>query len=183
MSSRKMCVVVIGLVLLSAVSARAQYTVELDLDDHLGNGPDTVCVEVGEDVWADVWIHGPEALWHFGVWLCNLDRCLQFRGWYCNLPPSWTIVPPPPWGECELVQGVDLTIPPQPISLPWMVCRVRYLAAVDQCIADLTIGAGSGVGIVGGETVYFNSWVDAAVRIGATSVEESSWGAIKSLFR
>jgi hypothetical protein len=162
--------------------SRAQYVVELDLDDLVGNGPDTVSVGFADDLWVDVWLHGPEALVCFGVTVCNFDAHLTYSGLSYNLPESWSeVVDGFPTPGCYVMAATDFGLI-QPLSLPWMVGTMHFVAAEDRSLGVLS-GAETGWSSIGGGSGSFDSYVGAVVQIGSTGAEDSTWGSIKRLFR
>ncbi len=180
-----------GLISLSLVGAavavpslgHSEYVAELDVDGQLGNGPDTVSVGVGQEIWTSVWLHGPQGLFGFEVVVCNPDHSLQYASATYNVPESWTMPPGwPPYG-CGDLWAIDFTFS-QPIALSWKIGEVRFVAALDQSLAILNvILEESGWLSTGYATGHVDDYVGAVVQVGSTATDESSWGAIKTLFR
>lgn len=205
--------IAIGLVvplafLLIPAGAGAEWTVELDLDGYLGNGPDYIFAYVSDYVTADLWIHGDEPMIAFSVDLCNWDGALEFQGAEYLLPVEWEGVIPEP-GVCVSFSAFDTTptgteeeswggiksrfrngrsIPfksapsRDPITLPAHVGRIVYHAAVDYSLADIIPNSGSWT-TVGGATGEFSNYIGGTVQIGMKSPDKSAWGAIRGLFR
>lgn len=165
-----------------AVAAHGQYSVELDLNGTPGDGPDYVVAAVSDYITGDLWIHGPVALFSFGVIICNYDGSLEFQGAAYATPAGWTNAPVAP-GECVTVQATDFNFA-TPLVLPYMVATLTFHAAVDQSIDDITFGDAGWLDINFMSGVMDNQGTLAGtVQIGETSTEESSWGAVKGLFR
>ncbi len=176
----KKAFVAAAVVMLFATMASAQFSVELDLDGVLGNGPDFIEVEVSEYVAVDIWVHGPAALLSYGMTICNYDGSLEYQGCAYYVPTGWTPIDPIP-GVCFDVQATDFTFS-NPMALPALVATVTFHAAVDQSIDDIIIMQGGylSAGFLSG---LFEGNVGATVKIGSIATEEASWGAVKGLFR
>jgi hypothetical protein len=169
-----------------AAAAHAQFTVELDLNGVQGDGPDLIEAMVSDYVTGDVWVYGPDALFSFGVILCNYDGSLEFQGFVYNTPAGWTNTPPNVGPDgCVTIQATDFNFA-TPMVLPAMVGTVTFHAAVDMSIDDITFGDCGYFTVAFLSGVMDNSGTLAGtVLIGdqGTSTEESSWGAVKGLFR
>ncbi|MFH1279619.1 MAG: hypothetical protein ABIK65_14725 [Candidatus Eisenbacteria bacterium] len=164
-------------------TSAAQWFVELDLDGTVGNGPDIVDVEVNDYVDGDLWLYGPAGVYSFGFIICSFDGALEDEGFTYYIPEVWTFAPVIWNPGCYTVQATDFTFS-EPIALPAMLATIHYQAAVDQTIANIVLQAGGYF-----DTTFGSGSVDnvgdtlATVRIGVTSTEKSSWGAVKGLFR
>ena len=168
-----------------AAAAHAQFTVELDLNGVQGDGPDFVNAVVSDYITGDLWVYGPEGLFSFGVILCNYDGSLEFQGFEYITPDGWTETAPSVGPDgCVTLQATDFNFA-NCMALPAMIGTVTFHAAVDESIDDITFGD------CGYFTCSFLSGVmdnsgtlAGTVQIGTiVSTEESSWGAVKGLFR
>lgn len=168
-----------------AVAAHAQFTVELDLDGTTGNGPDYVNVFVSDYVTGDLWIYGPASLFSFGAIVCNFDGSLEFQG-FAYVTPGWTETPPAVGADgCITVQATDFNFA-TPLPLPAMVGTFTFHAAVDMSIDDITFGdCGYFTNTFASGVMDNSGTLAGTVQIGeqGNSTEESSWGAVKGLFR
>ncbi len=163
--------------------ALAQPTIELDLDNVLGNGPDVAVAIVSDYITVDVWVVGsaPSNLISANVTLCNLDGSLEFQGYAYAV--AWTNTAPQVNPPCVLLQSTDFAF--VGLAIPFLHGTATYHAAVDNSLDDLTIdGNQSGWFSYYGGTGLFNTGnVGGSVQIGGSATEESSWGAVKGLFR
>ncbi|MFH1681687.1 MAG: hypothetical protein ABIH26_13730 [Candidatus Eisenbacteria bacterium] len=89
--SLRLCLLVgMAIILLpGAKDAHSEWSVELDLDGTLGNGPDVAFFTPGDFVIMDVWAKGETAILGFEVALCDTQNLLDlvWRDFY--LPDSW----------------------------------------------------------------------------------------------
>ncbi|MFH1276820.1 MAG: hypothetical protein ABIK65_00345 [Candidatus Eisenbacteria bacterium] len=160
-----------------------EYSVELDLDGVIGNGPDIESALVSDLVYVDVWVFGPGPLFAVGLTICNLDGALEYEGAAGNLPPGWIMTPLLPPGICFDIGAIDISFT-SPVALPWLFFTVTYHAAVDDAYGHIIVDLEqSGWMDSGFQSGVFSDFVGAGVRIGATSTDRSSWGSVKSLFR
>ncbi len=176
-------------VLLLAGASFATLVVEADLDGTLGNGPDYLVVSQSALVPVDLWILGDvNPAYVFGMFLCNYDHSLVYQSTVYNLPGGgWQGVPPvaPTPDGCITVQGQNFLFD-MVMVWPWKVATVTYHAAVDQSIDEIWLGGPDGGVLTSSFTsVAFDNIesVLGRVQIGETNVEETNWGAVKSLFR
>ncbi|MFH1278387.1 MAG: hypothetical protein ABIK65_08410 [Candidatus Eisenbacteria bacterium] len=169
-----------------AAVAHAQYTVELDLNGVQGDGPDFIEVMVSDYVTGDLWIYGPNMLFSWGCIVCNFDGSLEFQGFVYSTPAGWTNAAVQVGADgCITVQATDFSFT-APMPLPWLVGTFTFHAAVDQSIDDITFGDAGWLDInfISGVMDNANT-LAGTVKIGdiPQSTEESSWGAVKGLFR
>ena len=181
-----MAVVLTSCVLLPAAAWAQPFSVEIDLDNSVGNGPDLVCYSVSDYVTADIWITGQGAgILSLGVTICNYYGSLEFQGASYAIPvPPWTETPPSLQGPCVLMQATDFTFT-QPILAPFLFATTTWHAAVDNIVDDLDIDAAqSGYLDTSFNSGMFTNNVGGTVAIGVhAATEETSWGSVKSLFR
>ena len=175
----KRAMVAAAVVMLFATAASAQFMAELDLDGVVGNGPDFIETMVSDYISVDIWVHGPAMLFSFGMTICNYDGSLEYQGIAYNVG-TWTPVEPVP-GYCFDVQATDFSFA-NPMTLPAMVATVTFHAAIDSSIDDIIILTGGylSTGFLSGQ---FDVVIGGTVWIGTSSTEETSWGAVKGLFR
>lgn len=172
---------VIAAMMLFASVAYGQFYVELDDDGVLGEPMEENFDCVASTYYdLEVWIFGPEQLFSFGVILCNMDMSLEFQGFVYNVG-GWTPVEVQP-GECITIQATDFSFT-NPMTLPSMVGVVTYHYAVDGSVDDITLDP-SGVLTVGFTSPLYDN-VGAVLKrfYPPAATEESSWGAVKGLFR
>ena len=173
---------VVAAVLAFATAASAQYTVELDLNGVVGDGPDVVEAEVSDYIDVDVWMHGPAMVLSMGADICNYDGSLEFQGYTSNSPSGWTdntvTANYPP---CLTVQMTDFGFM-APVPLPYMMGTLTFHAAVDHSTDDLVVISG-GWFSEGFGSGACDVLIGGTVIIGGSATEESSWGAVKGLFR
>jgi len=183
----KKAFVAMAATLLIATASFAHY-VDVDLDGTI-DGVDYIQVNQSTNVVADVWLLGEGPCWWVcGVYLCNGDHNLGYLSTVYNTPGGgWGFVAPQPpdANGCITLQGQNFTFD-IPMCAPWKLATVTYHAAVDQHVADLTLDTGSGVLTVDFVTSSFtnNGSLVGEITIGQiVGVEETNWGAVKSLFR
>ena len=157
-------------------------TGECDLDGVFGNGPDVVSAEVSDYIAVNLMIQHPTMLFSWGITFSNPDGSLEFQGCEYFVPAVWTAVPCQP-GDPVTAQATDFTFTaPLDVSVPTTVCVVTFHAAVD-CSMDEIIVLESGWLDVNFISGVFDPFTPCTVVIGGTGTEESSWGAVKDLFR
>jgi hypothetical protein len=175
------------LTLLTAVPALAQIdlAVELDLDGTIGNGPDTVYIDPGDSVLVDVWVvevGGPWYTWwnFFGIYIVD-NGLLDSLKAEMVLPPNWDGISYE-HGDTLYVFAVDLAFLSDP-SPPTRVYALAYGAFQGSGAAFLDVDLDRS--FWGPFEFYpFVGYVGAVVVIGEpTRAEQSSWGAVKRLFR
>ncbi len=179
----------IAAVLVSALFpgfAAAQLSVELDLDGVVGNGPDVNCADVSDYINVDIWITGtPLSLLSASVSICNNDGSLEFQGYQDAIGSPWTITPPQ-FGPCLVIQATDFTFS-APKTVPFLYGTATYHAAADGTLGELTVDDNNSgwFSANGGGTGFFTNNIGVLFLIGGcdTATEESSWGAVKGLFR
>ena len=98
-----------------------------------------------------------------------------------SVPSGWTATPPVP-GPKITVQATDFTFNNPIVVYPYKVATVEYHAAVDGSIDDLAIVLHGwfNTQMLSG---VFDEVIGGTVQIGSAGAEESSWGAVKGLFR
>ena len=173
----------LALVAMLAVASfvSAQTVAELDLDGVYGNGPDYIIAEVSDYILVDVYISAPFGILSFGVDIANYDGSLEYQGCTYSVPSGWTATPPVP-GPKITVQATDFTFNNPIVVYPYKVATVEYHAAVDGSIDDLAIVLHGwfNTQMLSG---VFDEVIGGTVQIGSAGAEESSWGAVKGLFR
>lgn len=174
-----------ALVLAAALLATASFAFgqlcELDLDGVVGNGPDFIVAEVSDYILVDVYMTVGPMTQSVGCNIGNFDGSLEYQGTEYFLP-SWGVVAPAP-GEVLAIQGTDWSMAALiDMSAPYKVATLTFHAAVDCSVDDLVVIDGGGFDAMNG-TVNFTELVGCTVQIGTSATEESSWGAVKGLFR
>ncbi|NNE08370.1 MAG: hypothetical protein HKN20_07385 [Gemmatimonadetes bacterium] len=169
--------------LMFAGMASAQYSVELDLDATLGNGPDFAAAVPAGAVAIDAWITGPGSgancisanftLSHVGPATYNVG--------YAHAT-GWTASPDQNQGGNDwLIQATDFSfagaIP------PFLHGTASYTYDGPVGIATVSIVQPNGWSDLNFATGPFTGSTGASFGIGLTATEETSWGAVKDLFR
>jgi hypothetical protein len=161
------------------------YRVVYDYDGDPLNGPDVIVGEVSDEVTLTVWLLGdpPLNLISFGSRWCNYDGSLEVVGHAYNAAafPGWQLTPmtnPVPF--CYELQGFGSAA----VAIPQWIATITVHLGVD-CSVDLIEldPANQGWFTEFYGTVVPEEMVGAEFVIGGTGTEESSWGAVKDLFR
>jgi hypothetical protein len=99
---------------------------------------------------------------------------------------GWAFVPPTPPDplNCITVQGQNFSFD-VPMVWPWKLATVTYRPAMVWAIGELFLGADSGILTTDFSIVNFDNdeQVLAYVQVEGTGTDQTSWGAVKSLFR
>lgn len=170
-----------------ATFATAQpYTIELDLDGILGNGPDTLSATVGDYIDVDVWIFGEgEDLIGADFSICNANGSLEFQSFVPVDVASWSNWMGNTGPGCRKIQAGTFSGVPV-LTVPFLHGVVTYRCAVDATISSIAIDLDPLASDWFTSSLArgpFDSFVGASVIVGATAIEENDWGAIKTLFR
>ncbi len=170
--------------LVSTASAQPSYSVELDLDGTLGNGPDIVSATVSDYIAIDIWIHGGVDLFYARIEVCNFDGSLEGLGIIVNPPPGWEVSPVDTPGPMCLVKTISDFTFAVPMTLPWRFGTITYHAAVDHAFGEITVLLMNSSWInVNFESGLFDMAIGCGIQIGTSAAEPSSWGGVKGLFR
>ncbi|GEM_PF-2140562 len=182
-----------GLMLLMA-STSFGYRIVMDYDGDPMNGPDVITGQVSDEVTLYIYFIGEGIMIQsFGAYFCNYDESLEIvSSRYLNqytvpvgiVPVSYGIVPlTEPEPNCYQLQGTDWggTAPLMP---PGLIMEVVVHLAVD-CSVDLIEWDPENVAwtTLGSGVIVPEEMVGVQIIIGGTGTEESSWGAVKDLFR
>lgn len=181
--SRSLLLVSVLFATLAPGTSAQPYTVELDLDGQVGNGPDHMGAGVSDYIDVNVWIMGSGApLFSSYFMLCNLDGSLEFQGFTSMIPPPWTHTPPQTGTVCFQMQDTDFTYS-APIAVPFQQGVVTYHCAVNGSLGDITIDTSASGWFTSGFESGFYQAINASVQIGGTATEQTVWGSVKELFR
>ncbi len=171
--------------LLLAVCAGAQdLSIELDGDNILGNGPDTLIVSPFSSVPIDVHVTG------LSVIVISANFTLSHSGPATWNPYShatgWTTQPDQHYGGNDwLIQATDFAF--QGLYPPFLHGTAHY--TFDGPVGLVTVSIVEPTGWLGSQfiTNYFVNNIGLTFGIDSedppTATEESSWGAVKQLFR
>ena len=175
---------IVNLLLIITISKPAigfDYGVELDLDNTLSNGPDTISASVGDTVSVDIWLTGSGInLFSFVICVCHLDGSLEFQEAIVD-PPGFIPDPVTVASSCVTVgaKNYDVGVPP-----PFFVGTLTYHATVDNSFGELIIDEESSHwDNILFETGQFEEIVEAFIQVGTTGTETSAWGVVKRMFR
>ncbi len=170
-------------IILFSTGAGAQYSIEMDGDGILGNGPDFVTTAPGDTVFIDFYVAGQAS----AVYSANFTIKWSGPAWWNGYTHAtdWTtpgVTDMPQW---PLIQATDYTL--TGLIPPFLhgTARYTYIGPVN----DVTVSI-----------ITPNGWFDSSYTSGVftnntgltfgigiedppTSTEESSWSDVKQLFR
>ncbi len=169
-----------GLVLLSTFSANAQYTLVVDADGVVENGPDTLLVLESDTVDAQLWVLGSGQCDVLGVGftVCRPGGIL-LEQYSDSIGGAWTISPPAIQDDtCDVFSAFDFTFADLR-SVPIHVGTVSYIVP-----EGFTGGVLTGYAPLSGifDTAMEPSIV-ASVPLVLSVAENISWTELKSLWR
>jgi len=179
--------VLILVLFLSGAALAQDLAVELDLDGTTGNGPDTVLVDPGDSVQVDVWVvydnePGYENWLYFYIYLTD-NGLLDLLGADMVIPPPWETAYVTENGDTVLVSAWDPAFP-FGADPPLRVFSVHFGALQGSGVALLDVDLERSLWSYWETPERFVRYVGSVVVIGEpTSAKQSSWGAVKGLFR
>ena len=177
--------VVVAFALLIASTAFA-HRVVLDNDGDPYNGPDVIVGEVSDEVVLNVYfvVDPPISIVGFGAQFCNYDFSLEAVAHAYNAVPfpGWNLTPMTFWApNCWLLQGFGSG----PVALDGVVLVATVtIHLAEDCTVDLLEWDPMNTSwLTPLYTPVLPEMIGAEFVIGGTGTEESSWGAVKDLFR
>jgi hypothetical protein len=179
--------------LASSSLVSAQFRVELDVDGFIGEGPDTLDVDVGTLVAVDVWwvCDEPRELLFMETVICDSGGGLEYASYEYQLdqcqPGIATWTPQFPEPNCVLLRSQYLESAKQMMwcMTPVLQATLVYRAADDRGIQRLSVDEGHSMCVDSGfDTYYAEGSIGAVIRVGEeTSITGTRWGTVKQLFR
>jgi len=180
---------ILGTLLASTIAAQP-YSVELDLDGTLGNGPDVINAQPGDTLAVNVWCTGEGyELVGFGIALCSDPNILGYSAFQVGLGGCWSYSLPVDLGDgCRQASVLNGCFEDEP---PPLFFGTAYYAVTTDNTCDWVQVDSMNSGWLNSEFVSgsFQSNVPAAVLVNttedclSTATETTHWGAVKTLFR
>lgn len=171
---------ILGLIFVSTISTHAQYTLVVDGDGVIGNGPDTLIVSGRDTLDAQLWVLGTRQTDVLGVdfTVCRPSNVL-LEQYSDSIGGAWTISPPVIQADsCDVFSAFDFTFADLR-TVPIHVGTASYVAPQD-FTGGVLIGS---IELSGFFDTQLEPSIVASIPLVLNAAENTSWTELKARWR